>query len=47
MSWDLVKMTDKDYYYNKISQAFMNIGKEVPDDDSIVCIKVVLSIATT
>ncbi len=32
-------MTDKDYYYNKISQAFMNIGKEVPDDDSICLYK--------
>ena len=32
-------MTDKDYYHNKISQAFMNIGKEVPDDDSICLYK--------
>ena len=32
-------MTDKDFFYNKISQAFVNIGKDIPDDERICLYK--------
>ena len=32
-------MTDKDFFYNKISRAFVNIGKDIPDDERICLYK--------